>query len=130
MAQRAEEDERRRIGRELHDEAGQCLLLLLLQLEMMQRDAPAALRERLAESRGVAESAVTEIRRIVAALSPSVLERLGLRAALRHLAARFRKMNPATLQMRMKLRPRQLSQPIQEVIYRVAQESMLNIAKH
>jgi signal transduction histidine kinase len=46
------------------------------------------------------------------------------------LAARFRKMNPATLQMRMKLRPQPLSQPIQEVVYRVAQESMLNIAKH
>ncbi len=130
MAHRAEEEERRRIGRELHDEAGQCLLLLRLQLEMMERDAAPSLRARLAEARGVAESAVTEIRRIVAALSPSVLERLGLPAALRHLAARFRKMDAAALEMRMRLGTAPLPQAVQEVVYRVAQESMLNIAKH
>jgi len=130
MAQRAEEDERKRIGRELHDEAGQCLLLLMIQLEMMQRDAPAALRERLAESRAVADSAVTEIRRIVAALSPSVLERLGLRAALVHLAARFRKMDTAGLKVRMALGRKPLPHAVEEVVYRVAQESMLNIVKH
>jgi signal transduction histidine kinase len=78
----------------------------------------------------VAESAVTEIRRIVAALSPSVLERLGLRAALRHLAARFRKMDAATLEVRVKLGAAPLPQDVQEVVYRVAQESMLNVAKH
>jgi signal transduction histidine kinase len=130
MAQRAEEEERRRIGRELHDEAGQCLLLLLLQLEMIRRDAPAGLRERLAESRGVAESAVTEIRRIVAALSPSVLERLGLRAAMRHLAGRFRKMDAARLEMRIALGRKAIPHAVEEVVYRVAQESMLNIVKH
>jgi len=97
---------------------------------MMQRDAPAALRERLAESRAVADSAVTEIRRIVAALSPSVLERLGLHAALRHLAARFRKMDAARLEMRLAPAGKPLPQAMEEVVYRVAQESMLNIVKH
>jgi signal transduction histidine kinase len=130
MAHRAEEEERRRIGRELHDEAGQSLLLLRLQLEMMERDSPPGLRARLAESRGVAESTVTEIRRIVAALSPSVLERLGLRAAMRHLASRFRKMNAARLEMRVKLGASPLPESVQDVVYRVAQESMLNAAKH
>jgi signal transduction histidine kinase len=130
LAQRTEEDERKRIGRELHDEAGQCLLLLRLQLEMMERDAPPGLKARLAESRGVAESVVTEMRRIVAALSPSVLERLGLRAALRHLAARFRKMDAAKLELRLAFGAQPLPYAVEEVIYRVAQESMLNIAKH
>jgi signal transduction histidine kinase len=130
MAQRGEEDERKRIGRELHDEAGQCLLLLRLQLEMMERDAPPFLKARMADARSVAESTVTEIRRIVAALSPSVLERLGLRAALRHSAARFRKMDAAKLEMRMALGSNPLPGAVEEVVYRVAQESMLNIAKH
>jgi signal transduction histidine kinase len=130
MAQRGEEDERKRIGRELHDEAGQCLLLLRLQLEMMERDAPPGLKARMAEARGVAESTVTEIRRIVAALSPSVLERLGLRAALRHSATRFRKMDSAKLELRMTLGSQPLPHAVEEVVYRVAQESMLNIAKH
>ena len=74
----AEQEERRRIGRELHDEAGQSLLLLRLKLEMMERDAPPACGPGLAEARGIAEQTVVELRRIVAALSPAALERLGL----------------------------------------------------
>jgi len=95
----AEEQERRRIGRELHDEAGQSLLLLRLQLEMMERSAPPELRVRLAEARETTERTVTELRRIIAALSPAVLERLGLERALRQLGARFRKMHPSGLRI-------------------------------
>ena len=129
-ARRAEEEERRRIGRELHDEAGQSMLLLRLQLEMIERDAPAPLRPRLAETRAIAERAVTELRRLVAALSPAVLERLGLESALRQLASRFRKIHPAGLRVRISSPPEHLPMPTQEVIYRVAQECLQNIAKH
>jgi signal transduction histidine kinase len=127
---RAEEEERHRIGRELHDEAGQSLLLLRLQLELMEREAPVALAGRLREARGIAEQTVDELRRIVAALSPEVLERLGLESALRQLAGRFQKMHPARLSLRIgKLAP-PLALPVQQVIYRVAQECLQNIAKH
>ena len=85
----AEENERRRIGRELHDEAGQSLLLLRLELEMMERHAPEALQQPLRDARAIAEKTVEELRRIVAALSPAMLERLGLEAALRQLAGRL-----------------------------------------
>jgi len=129
-ARRAEEEERHRIGRELHDEAGQSMLLLRLQLEMMERDAPEPLRPRLAETRAIAERAVGELRRLVAALSPSVLERLGLKSALRQLAARFGKMHPAGLRVRISTPSEQLPMQTQEVIYRVAQECLQNIAKH
>jgi signal transduction histidine kinase len=130
QAHQAEEEERRRIGRELHDEAGQSLLLLRLQLEMIARDAPVSLRPRLAEARGVAERTVVELRRIVAALSPAVLERLGLESALRQLTARFRKTHPAEVRLRISVTSGPLPMPIQEVIYRVAQECLQNIAKH
>jgi signal transduction histidine kinase len=129
-ARRAEEEERRRIGRELHDEAGQSLLLLRLQLEMMERDAGAEMRTRLAEARGIAERTVEELRRMVAALSPTVLERLGLEAALRQLAGRFRKTHPAAIRVRLSGACEGLSRQSQEVIYRVAQESLQNVAKH
>ena len=129
-ARRAEEEERRRIGRELHDEAGQSMLLLRLQLEMMERDAPEPLRPRLAETRAIAERAVAELRRLVAALSPAVLERLGLKSALRQLAARFRKTHPAGLRLRVLTPSEPLPMQTQEVIYRVAQECLQNIAKH
>jgi signal transduction histidine kinase len=126
----AEEEERRRIGRELHDEAGQSMLLLRLQLELIERDAPAPLRPRLAETRAIAERAVTELRRLVAALSPAVLDRLGLKSALRQLAARFRKTHPAGLRLRITTPCERLPVPTQEVMYRVAQECLQNIAKH
>jgi signal transduction histidine kinase len=97
---------------------------------MAEREASPAMRPRLAEARGIAEHTVEELRRIVAALSPAVLERLGLRAAIRQLAARFRKMHPAGIRVRFSGTWKELSRQSQEVIYRVAQESLQNIAKH
>src|SRR5579883_2064486 len=129
IARRAEEQERRRIGRELHDEAGQSLLLLRLQLEMLERAAPAPLSAPLAEARLAVETIIGELRRIVAALSPAVLERLGLEAAIRHLAARFRQAGKAGI--RMRIAPlAALPMETQEVVYRVAQEALQNVAKH
>ncbi len=126
----AEEQERRRIGRELHDEAGQSLLLLRLQLEMMERSAPEHLQPRLAEAREITERTVTELRRIIAALSPAVLDRLGMERALRQLGARFQKMHDAKVRMAIAESAGAVSPQVQEVIYRVAQESLQNIAKH
>jgi signal transduction histidine kinase len=126
----AEEQERRRIGRELHDEAGQSLLLLRLQLEMLERDAAPGLRARLAESRSTTERTIEELRRIIAALSPAVLDRLGLERALRQLAARFQKMHGAKLDVAICRNPGAVSPQAQQVIYRVAQECLQNIAKH
>jgi signal transduction histidine kinase len=129
-ARRAEEAERRRIGRDLHDEAGQSLVLLRLQLEMMEKDAPAALRQRLAQARLITERTVGELRRVIAALSPAVVERLGLEAALRQLAARFCKQQSADVRLRISPGVAGLSGEAQEVIYRVAKEALQNISKH
>lgn len=130
QARHAEEEERRRIGRELHDEAGQALMLLRLELEMLERSAPADLRPRLAEARELAGRTAVELRRIVAALSPAVLERLGLEAALRQLVSRFQKAHSARVRLRVRLGRRALPRPVEEVIYRVSQESLQNIAQH
>jgi two-component system sensor histidine kinase UhpB len=126
----AEQEERRRIGRELHDEAGQALMALRLQLEMLGREAPAELRPRLAEASEVAGRTAVELRRIVAALSPAVLERLGLAAALRHLAARFRTMHPARVRLRLMSGGEAVPPAAAEVVYRTTQECLNNIAKH
>jgi two-component system sensor histidine kinase UhpB len=130
LARRAEAEERRRIGRELHDEAGQSLLLLRLQLEMLEREAPEALRPQLGEAQASAETIIAELRRIVAALSPALLEKLGLTAAIRHLAARFRHTAPADVRVRIGPGVDALPMEVQEVMYRVAQEGLQNIAKH
>jgi len=129
-ARQAEDDERRRIGRELHDEAGQSLLSLRLQLEMMERGADAPMRANLQEARGVLERTVIELRRIIAALSPAVIERLGLARALRLLAGRFVRTFPAGVRVRITGRLEDLPPSLQQVIYRVAQEALQNAAKH
>jgi signal transduction histidine kinase len=129
-ARHAEEEERRRIGRELHDEAAQSLLLLRLQLETMERDAPTALHPRLAQTRVIAERTIEELRRTISALSPAQLDRLGLERALRQLAARLRKAHPAEVRVRIPPVCAEIARPIQQVIYRVAQESLNNILKH
>lgn len=126
----AEQEERRRIGRELHDEAGQSMMLLRLQLEMLEREAPRDLRPRLAEARELAGRTAVELRRIVAALSPAVLERLGLPAALRQLAGRFRKLHPAQVRLQTGGVGPGLTRQAAETVYRVAQECLHNIAKH
>jgi signal transduction histidine kinase len=129
QARQAEEEERRRIGRDLHDEAGQTMAFLRLQLEMMERDAPQHLRPRLAEARDLAARTTVELRRIVAALSPSVLDRLGLETALRQLVARFRRTHSSQVRLRSVL-PDRLPKATEEVVYRIAQECLQNLAKH
>ena len=130
QAAQAEDEERRRIGRELHDETGQALLLLRLQLEMMERGASPELKAHLAEARGVAENAIAEVRRIVASLSPSILERLGLEAAVRHLVTRFQKRCPAKARLQLRLGGRPAPVRVRDAVYRVAQEALENIARH
>ncbi len=128
-----EEAERRRVSRELHDEAGQSLLCIRLHLEMIEQAAEAAadagLKARLAETREITERTIVEMRRLIAALSPAALEQLGLGAALRQLVQRFR----AVFSGQVRYRGAGLDGLTHEVeisIYRILQECCNNIAKH
>ncbi|PWU04761.1 MAG: hypothetical protein C5B51_16225 [Terriglobia bacterium] len=126
-----EQEERRRIGRDLHDEVGQALAFLRLELEMLEREAPPQLRPRLGTSRDLAGRTATELRRVVAALSPSVLDRLGLDAAVRHLVERFRRVRETHVRLRGSVAAvSSVSKQVQEAVYHVAQECLQNIAKH
>src|SRR5581483_8388416 len=126
-----EEEERRRISRELHDEAGQSLLLARLNLEMLAKSAPSLWegREKLSQTQHVIEHTIVEIRRILAALSPAVLEQFGLPAAIRQLTTRLRGLCPARVTVRMALRER-LERNLEAVVYRLVQECYHNIARH
>lgn len=129
-AREAEERERRRIGRELHDQAGQLLLALRLELELMERQAEPALRGRLRAARALAEQTVAEVRRAIAALSPALLERLGLPAALRRLAGRTGRDHNLVVRAAVGQLPARLPAELAEAVYRVAQEALCNVAKH
>ncbi len=127
-----EEAERRRISRELHDEAGQSMLCIRLQMEMLESampDAMAEQRQKLREVRGMTEDTILEIRRLIAALSPAVLEQLGLGPALRQMVNRFRQVSPAHVRLALH-RLGALPKKTEMIAYRLVQECFNNIAKH
>jgi len=125
-----EEEERRRISRELHDEAGQSLLCVRLKLEVLEKTAAPELRRGLVEARELTEHTIAEIRRVIAALSPAVLEQLGLAAALRQMTNRFREVYPGRLSLHLPRRFRFISREAEIIMFRLVQECFHNIAKH
>jgi len=131
-AQRAlmvQEAERQRIARELHDEVGQTLTGVMLQVEGLAGAIPEELREQLDELRETARQGTEEVRRIARRLRPEALEDLGLQSALSALATRVAEQ--AHLDVSRHLDPRlTLSQPQELVVYRVAQEALTNVARH
>ena len=127
-----EEVERRRISRELHDEAGQSLLCIRLQIELLEQAMPPEHAEwirKLKEARDLTEHTILEMRRLIAALSPAVLEQLGLGAALGHLVNRFRGLHPSRVRLLLG-RLGRLPQSTEIIVYRLVQECCNNIAKH
>ncbi len=127
-----EEVERQRISRELHDEAGQSMLCIRLQLEVLEQSCPDSIpqiREKLGQVREVTERTIVEIRRLIRALSPSVLEQFGLGAALRQLVTQFHQVHPARVRMNM-TRLGSLPKQLETMVYRLVQECCNNIAKH
>jgi len=127
------EIERRRISRELHDEAGQSLLCIRLQMELLEQELPEKEGEwkaKLRDARDLTERTILEMRRLIAALSPAVLEQLGLGAALRQLVNRFQRLHP-TCQVKLHLtKMGALHQQLEVIAYRLLQECFNNIGKH
>jgi two-component system sensor histidine kinase UhpB len=125
----AQEAERRRIARELHDEIGQVLTGLVLQSETLFRRAPDDLRDDIAALREAARHGAEEVRQIAQRLRPEALDELGLQSALLALAAGVAER--AGLNVRRTLDAGVSLTPEQElVIYRVAQESLTNVVRH
>ncbi|MBK5294337.1 MAG: GAF domain-containing sensor histidine kinase [Acidobacteriia bacterium] len=127
-----EESERRRISRELHDQAGQDLLCIRLQMEMIEHDLPeeeGGWKSRLGDVRDLTERTIVEIRRLIAALSPAVLEQLGLAAAIRQLVTRFRQRHTSKVKLQVG-RLTGLPKNLEVIAYRLVQECLNNIVKH
>jgi signal transduction histidine kinase len=128
-----EEIERRRISRELHDEAGQSLLCIRLQMELIEQALPDdanETRDKLREAREMTERTILEMRRLISALSPAVLEQLGLGAALRQLVNRFQRLHSACRVKLQLAKMGSLPQQLETISYRLVQECFNNIGKH
>jgi two-component system, NarL family, sensor histidine kinase UhpB len=124
-----QEGERRRVARELHDEVGQTLTGVMLQVEGLAGEIPEALREQLDELRETARHGTEEVRRIVRQLRPEALEDLGLQSALAALATAFGEQSGVRIERRLQDVP-PLTAEVELVVYRVAQEALTNVARH
>ncbi len=125
----AQERERHRIARELHDAVGQTLTAVLLQLKRVADRVPGDLREEVALAQEATRSGLDEIRRIARRLRPGVLEELGLPSALRSLAAEFTH-HGLSVEHHVPGDLPPLAPEAELVLYRVAQEGLTNTARH
>ncbi|MDT5059745.1 MAG: hypothetical protein QOH63_204 [Acidobacteriota bacterium] len=129
----AQEDERRRIAREMHDQFGQGLSALTLKLAVLKEESgeQVKLREQLETLEAVANQLDTDVDFLVWELRPTVLDDLGLPAALKaHVQNWSKHFNiPAELHMSSNKQER-LTGEIETVLYRITQEALNNIAKH
>ena len=127
----AQEAERSRLARELHDETGQALTSILLGLKPLEEalaDHPA--RAALAELREQVVTALQDVRRLAVELRPAVLDDFGLVPALERLTDGFAEQPDVRVDFHSALGDLRLPSEIETTLYRVVQESLTNIVKH
>lgn len=127
----AQEAERQRIARELHDDTGQVLTLLLIRLKLLE-DQPGAgaIRPQIEELRTIVTGAIDQVRRLALNLRPPTIDQLGLLPALRSLVSQFKETTRTTVTLNLPREPVRLSAERAIAVYRVIQEALTNIAKH
>ena len=125
-----QEEERGRIARELHDGIGQSLTAVLLGLRRLVDRAPAQLREDVADLQEVTRSALDEVREVARRLRPRVLDDLGLASALADLAGEFARRTGTVIELDLDPSLPSLDPATELAIYRIAQESLTNTARH
>ena len=127
----AQELERRRLARELHDETGQALTSILLGLKALEEriDDPSS-RAATAELRELVVSTLQDVRRLAVELRPSALDDFGLVAALERLTASFSEQTGIAVDFQTALADERLPEEVETALYRIVQESLTNVVKH
>jgi two-component system sensor histidine kinase UhpB len=129
----AQEEERKRIARELHDETSQSLTGLVIGIRMVEEVLPAdmpEIKDRLNSVNDLARSTLNEVHTMAVRLRPSVLDDLGLSAALRSYVKEFSRNTGINVQMQPLAMAERLSAELETVLYRVVQEALTNVARH
>lgn len=127
----AQEQERQRIARELHDETSQVLTSLLISLAVLEEsfESPEA-RERIADTRSLAHSTLRAIRNLSIDLRPSALDDLGLLPALRWYVKEYQKKCSIEVEFHASGLKERLPAEMETALYRIVQESLTNTARH
>lgn len=128
----AQEEERRRIARELHDEAGQLLTSLLVGLRTLEHARDLAdVKEQGNRLREITAQTIDEVGRLARGLHPTVLDDHGLGVALSRFVSEYVKTHNITVDLKLhELNPSSFSAAVQIGLYRIVQEALTNVAKH
>ncbi len=126
----AQEEERARVARDLHDEVNQSLTGLLLRLEATRKNAPPELAAELAEIRALANRAMQELLVLARQLRPTALDDLGLKAALSSHVSQLGRQSGIETRFGARGDLATVPQEVQIVAYRVAQEALSNAIRH
>lgn len=130
---KAQEDERKRIARELHDETSQSLTGLVLKIRAIEGLVPASLpkvTERLLQAKELAHATLNEVHTMAVRLRPSVLDDLGLAAGLRSYVKEFSENTGIKVNLSQVELAERLPAELETVLYRVVQEALTNVARH
>jgi two-component system sensor histidine kinase UhpB len=126
----AQEGERLRVAQDLHDEVGQTLTSVVLQVARTAKRVPEQFRPELLEAQETARASLEEVRRIALQLRPEALDDLGLASALRVFGERLGDQSHVELDLRLSEPLPELAPEQELVIYRVAQEALTNVLRH
>ena len=128
-----QEDERKRISRELHDEIGQALTAINFQIESLRNNSvidSKEVEEKLTEIKSIADEASANVHRISYDLRPSMLDELGLIPTLQWYTNNFFKMTNINVNLKTTAAVEKLSDEAKTLLYRITQEALTNVLKH
>jgi len=130
-----QEEDRKRISRELHDEAGQGLEALKIELDLLRKALPkdhpkAKAHKMIGSMEALSDRVLQEIRRLTYDLRPTILDSLGLLPAIRWYARSFSKRYRIKVETEGSLGKLGIPPDLKTILYRIVQESLTNIAKH
>ena len=128
----AQEEERRRIAREIHDGLGQMLTAIKFNVEILEDNVGVSEeeRKRIQDIKGLLDNVMTEAREISYNLMPSVLVDFGLASALQLLTEEVSRRNNLTVAFHSWGFTERLDPPLEIGLYRIAQEALNNVVKH
>ena len=127
----AQELERRRLARELHDETGQALTSILLGLKEVEgAKSEEEARAAAAELRELVVTTLQDVRRLAVELRPSALDDFGLAPALERLVDTYREQTGLDVQLEQRLGAERLPSEVETALYRITQEALTNVVKH
>lgn len=127
----AQELERARLARELHDETGQALTSILLGLKPLERTAETdEAREAVASLRELVVATLQDVRRLAVELRPTALDDFGLVPAVERLTDTFREQSGIQVELEARLGEERLPHAAETALYRVIQEAFTNVVKH